>query len=153
MSQLDLFGGPPVPSKKEKLKTPPTVVALKPAPAPVAVKKPVAEALPERRLPDPEMAAPFSHKSKTSEAAAQSIQTSARTLREKILEAFIEAGAEGLADHEIVQKTGIQLPTVNPRRGELVKLGHICDSGRVRKTKSGRDAVVWVVRRLMKEKV
>lgn len=82
--------------------------------------------------------------SETSEAAADAIKPSAAKLREQVRLFIAEAGKKGATDEEIQDGTGINPSTQRPRRVELCQLGIITDSNRKRKTKSGREAVVWI---------
>ena len=57
-----------------------------------------------------------------------------------------DAGDYGVTDDELF----MELPTDNqssirPRRIELVRAGLVKDSGRKRKTSSGRQATVWII--------
>lgn len=83
--------------------------------------------------------------SATSLDAAQRIEPAAETLRRAVLDA-IRASADGLTDEEIQQRLEMSGNTSRPRRRELQKAGLVWDSGRTRKTLSGRKAVVWVAR-------
>jgi predicted transcriptional regulator len=88
--------------------------------------------------------APAQAHSDTSGAAAHAIDPYAVGLRAKVYGAIARTGAEGLTDLEIEAQTGLGGSTVRPRRVELVRLGLVHDSGRTRKTKSGREATVWI---------
>jgi len=79
----------------------------------------------------------------TTHEAARRIRGHAPTLRRRVLAAIREAGACGLTDAEGQAATGITPQSYGPRRGELAKLGEVADSGRRRKTPSGRRAIVW----------
>lgn len=87
---------------------------------------------------------PSQRHSETSVAAAAEIKPTAARLREAVCEAIRAAGADGLTDEEMLSATGLQPSTGRPRRVELVQAGRVIDSGRTRRTKSGRSAVVWV---------
>ncbi len=87
--------------------------------------------------------APAQRHSATSVAAAKAIEPNAETLRACVL-AYLRAVKSGATDEEIQEVTGMEGNTERPRRTELVRLGLVKDSGQVRKTRSGRDAVVWV---------
>jgi len=50
-----------------------------------------------------------------------------------------------VTDDEGEEALGILAQTYTPRRGELVKLKLIVDSGMRRKTRSGRPAAAWVL--------
>lgn len=70
----------------------------------------------------------------------------AGTLRELALLAFHRAylaGREGLTDAQLSEQTETYLYSIAPRRGELVTLGWVEDSGMTRVTERGRDAIVW----------
>lgn len=86
---------------------------------------------------------PAQRHSATSRAAAEAVEPRAATLRRAALEA-IRAAADGLTDEEGVDATGMGGSTWRPRRVELVGLGLVRDSGRVRKVRSGKRATVWV---------
>lgn len=92
----------------------------------------------QRRLEAP----PFAVGSDTSQAAAEAIEDSAANLRARVLGFLIETG--GATDEEVQLGLDMNPSTVRPRRGELVKMGRVKDSGQRRKTRSGRWAVVWV---------
>jgi len=91
-----------------------------------------------------EIAAPFQKHSVTSVEAAISI---ARRLGPMEIEALnlIEqcqaAGGNGLTDDELIAAFGSQ--SVRPRRIYLAAAGKVRDSGAVRKTRTGHNAVVW----------
>ncbi|MCC5822627.1 MAG: hypothetical protein LAT64_03540 [Phycisphaerales bacterium] len=66
------------------------------------------------------------------------------TYRGQVLAHLIARGNAGSTDEEGEKALGIKLRTYTPRRGELVKLGLVRDSGRHRRTDAGCRAVVWV---------
>lgn len=80
----------------------------------------------------------------TSRTAADRIGIAAKALRAKVLDYIVERGNAGATDDEGEAVLGIKSQTYTPRRGELVKLGLVIDSGARRPTTSGRAAVVWV---------
>ena len=80
--------------------------------------------------------------SATSRAAAEAIEPQAGNLRQDVLEA-LRLCPGGLTDQEIQDALSMPAHTECPRRIELVRAGLVVDSGEVRKTKSGRNAVVW----------
>ena len=88
--------------------------------------------------------APYQPHSATSTSAAKAIEPVAGTQRALIVERIRDAQSLGMTDGEIQYECEMAGDTVRPRRGELQKDGLIVDSGRTRKTASGRDAVVWV---------
>jgi hypothetical protein len=51
----------------------------------------------------------------------------------------------GGTDEELQDALGMNPNTQRPRRIELVERGLVRDSGRTRKTKSGRRATVWEI--------
>jgi len=63
-----------------------------------------------------------------------------------VLEFIASRSWAGATDEEIVIGTGIIQNTERPRRRELVLAGDVIDSGKTRKTFTGRQAVVWVLR-------
>ena len=50
----------------------------------------------------------------------------------------------GATDEDIARYIHMNPSTVRPRRLELVEAGLVRDSGRTRKTRSDREAIVWV---------
>ena len=79
----------------------------------------------------------------TSESAAEAIKPHRASQWRRIHERLILAGWEGMTDQEIQRATGLDPSTERPRRGELVDAGLVYDSGRKRRTVSGRRAIVW----------
>lgn len=82
----------------------------------------------------------------TSEAAAEAIKPHRVAQWRKIHDRLVLAGWDGLTDQEIQHATNLDPSTERPRRGELVDAGLIYDSGRKRRTLSGRRAIVWVAK-------
>ncbi len=80
----------------------------------------------------------------TSTVAAHRIAGHANGLRARVLAFILEQGSHGATDDEGEAVLGIKPQTYTPRRGELVALGLVVDSGRRRKTASGRPAAAWV---------
>ena len=93
------------------------------------------------------MDAPFQKHSITSKEAAQEIQPRAGTLRHKLFCFIRDKGQYGATDLEAQEEIPMAASTQRPRRVELEKAGLIEDSGETRRTKSGRQAVVWVERK------
>ena len=81
--------------------------------------------------------------SKTSRAAADSIRP--ESLRGRVLAAVCAAGTTGKTCDEIEVEFGGRHQSISARLRELALLGHIVDTGRERRTRSGRNAVVYVV--------
>lgn len=80
----------------------------------------------------------------TSDAAARYIEGRAPRDRCKIHGFIRDRGAFGATDDEGESALGIKPQSYTPRRGELVALRLVVDSGKRRKTESGRAAAVWV---------
>jgi transcription initiation factor IIE alpha subunit len=85
---------------------------------------------------------PFQKHSETSRQAARDV--SAKPMREIVLEALIDRGNRGATDDELQTALGMDPSTERPRRVELERAGLVIDSGERRKTRSGREAVVWM---------
>jgi predicted transcriptional regulator len=84
---------------------------------------------------------PFARESDTSRKAAKEIYRETPTIREQVLRCiriFNGMTCDGLEDH-----LEMKHQTISARIWELRNMGLIKDSGRRRKTSSGRDAVVW----------
>lgn len=79
----------------------------------------------------------------TSREAARSMRPHLARLEAVVLEAVRAAGEQGLCDHEIEERTGLQHQTASARRRELVLRGLLVDSGVRRSTASGRSAKAW----------
>ena len=88
--------------------------------------------------------APFVAGSDTSREAAESIQPAASSMRFRVLMYIKATGRTGSTDDEIEEALNMRHQTASARRRELVLSGHVEDSTRRRKTRSGRNATVWV---------
>ena len=88
------------------------------------------------------MTAVHQHHSETSREAAERIVRVAPTLRDRVLMAL---AMRPMTDEELCEVTQIPPSTERPRRVELVAERIVRDSGERRKTRSGRNAVVWCV--------
>lgn len=86
---------------------------------------------------------PAARERTTSVRAARRIQVKATTFRGQVHDA-LRAGPK--TDEEICEATGLRGSTVRPRRLELLRDALIEDSGHVRPTRSGREAIVWRIR-------
>lgn len=87
---------------------------------------------------------PYKRGSETSKAAAELVRPKTPSYRAAI-EGFLKGrGAQGATNDEVMATLSIQIQTVCPRMKELRVDGLVIDSGRTRKTRSGREAVVWV---------
>lgn len=94
----------------------------------------------------PLFSAPAQAHSDTSVAAADAIRPSATVIRSRVLRAIVAAGEAGATDEELQDGLVLSGSTQRPRRVELVAQGAVVDSGIRRKTRSGRQAVVWMAR-------
>ena len=90
------------------------------------------------------MTAPYIAGSETSKAAAISIEPNAWTMRGMILGFLRATSTNGATDDEIQTFMRINPSTQRPRRIELCEAGLVRNSGQTRKTRSGRQAVVWI---------
>jgi len=82
--------------------------------------------------------------SRTSVEAGEKIKPVLNFLERKVLEFFQAKGDAGATDEEAQEGTGLGGSTERPRRTSLVEHGLLRDSGRTRRTRSGRQAVVWI---------
>jgi len=87
---------------------------------------------------------PHQRHSSTSRAAAIQMLPTAGTKRRLVYDLLLEWAKYGGTDEQI--QVALQMPgnVQRPRRIELVAVGLVRDSGRTRKTKSGRQATIWV---------
>lgn len=88
---------------------------------------------------------PAQRHSETSQAAAEAIKSRVAIYRDRILAEIKRSGALGRTDGELQEQLNMNGSTQRPRRIELVDAGLVKDSGRTRKSASGRACVVWVV--------
>lgn len=97
------------------------------------------------------LTAPYSNQT-TSREAAESIERDLNSLEEQVLRFYRSVGDRGATDEECeiaMGKTGSR--TTRPRRVSLVTQGFLVDSGETRRTKSGRTAIVWVLKKFAKD--
>ena len=87
---------------------------------------------------------PYQAHSATSKQAALRFAGQASKSREKIF-LYLSQFPDGLTDEEMQDDLDIPSNTQRPRRRELYVDGILADSGKTRKTRSGMDAVLWVV--------
>lgn len=80
--------------------------------------------------------------SDTSEAAAESMDESAVTLRQTVYLCILTS-KDGMTDEELERVLDLRHQTASARRRELVLMGRVKDTGRRRTTTSGRTATVW----------
>jgi len=81
----------------------------------------------------------------TSRAAAESVKHSAASMRSQILQLLRTRADLGLTCDDVEVYRGYRHQTASARIRELSLSGHIRNSGKTRKTRSGREAIVWVV--------
>jgi hypothetical protein len=87
---------------------------------------------------------PAQRHSETSKAAAEAIKSRVEIDRARILAEIKRLGLIGRTDCELQEQLGMNGSSQRPRRIELVDAGLVKDSGRTRKSASGRACVVWV---------
>jgi transcription initiation factor IIE alpha subunit len=86
----------------------------------------------------------FQRRSSTSLAAAVAALPNAGTARRRVYECIADS-ANGATDDEIQVRLNMNPSTQRPRRVELVDAKLIRDSSVRRRTRGGREAVVWMV--------
>jgi hypothetical protein len=59
------------------------------------------------------------------------------------LNALVEAGANGMTDFELAERTGVQQTSIGKRRLDLVELGFVEATDRYRPSPSNAPAIVW----------
>lgn len=79
----------------------------------------------------------------TSQAAARQIAGGAAAIRVRILAEIQVRGTTGATCDEIEQAMSLSHQTASARIRELNMKNRIYDSGQRRRTRSGRDAIVW----------
>ena len=87
---------------------------------------------------------PFVAGSETSEQAAESMTACSATIRERVFRYIYESGTNGSTCDEAEAALMCTHQTVSARIWEMSNRHWILDSGRRRKTRNKRDAVVWV---------
>lgn len=80
----------------------------------------------------------------TAVAAATKAAPGSGTQRGRVLRCIVDAGEEGATDEQVMDRLGMPLNTVRPRRLELVEAGYVLDSGETRPTVAGNAAIVWL---------
>lgn len=86
----------------------------------------------------------FEAESDTSEAAAESMEGEASSLRALVLQFIRESREYGSTCDEAEERLSLRHQTASARIRELVLRNRVTDSGRRRPTRSGRMAVVYV---------
>jgi hypothetical protein len=137
-------GSPPEPTAGGSDKPPPPAPAITPS-VPESAKTastPIRSTKAIRLMPPARRNAPPG----TSDTAAERIAGCSGTLRDRVQAHIASCGESGSTDDEGEAALSMKPQTYTPRRGELVTLGIVADSGRRRPTSSGRPAAVWVLR-------
>lgn len=80
----------------------------------------------------------------TSTIAYKSVSDRVASMRTRVFERLMRCWTTGATDEEIQETLNMNPSTERPRRGELEKSGLVINSGITRKTRSGRDAIVWM---------
>ena len=88
--------------------------------------------------------APYQPHSRTSQEAADAVAPRTPTQRQRVLRALLQAGSGGLTDEETAYRCSMHEGSARARRVELVDTGCVRDSGKTRRTRTGRRATVWV---------
>lgn len=86
---------------------------------------------------------PYVAGSDTSKAAGESMAKAAPTLRARVLRTIRNHGNLGATDDQLEWLLHLPHQTISARRRELVIAGLVVDTGKRRKTRSGRKATVW----------
>lgn len=89
--------------------------------------------------------APSQGHSPTSMAAGASIEKTIGPLHLKVLDYLTRH--PGATDEILCDKLLLGGNTLRPRRRELQLMGYVLDSGKVMPTRSGRNAVIWILNR------
>lgn len=87
---------------------------------------------------------PASRKSLTSQAAAKSVAHAVSFIEDRIVEHVRACGANGATAEETATALELRTQTCSARFSEMRESGRLIDSGRTRRTSSGRAAVVWI---------
>lgn len=86
----------------------------------------------------------------TSHEAADSMQPVIEKVRRQIL-SFLSQTPDGATDDELEVALGLKHQTASATRRGLVIAGLVWDTGKTRKTRSGRNAIVWALDKPSKE--
>ncbi len=88
--------------------------------------------------------APFTSGSDTSREAAESVAEVAGKIRRQVYRYIVSRGDDGTTDDAAEEVLDLKHTTYTARSGEVVKQGLVRDSGFRDKTRSGRNAALWV---------
>ncbi len=80
----------------------------------------------------------------TSRSTSSRAKADPHSLSDRLLRFIQERGTRGATDAEIQDALELDGNSEQPCRVDLEKRGYIFDSGRTRKTQSGRSATIWV---------
>lgn len=97
-------------------------------------------------LPDPQRNTPGrAHRiaGEVERRSASAVAPQTGGIRWLALLAIVDAGYAGLTSYEVAEHIGKQLNSVGSRLTELARDGHIRDSGELRATGFGGEAIVW----------
>jgi len=95
---------------------------------------------------------PYARYSRTSKAAAVSMKDSAKSYEVMVLDYIREQGESGATADECLVSLGLTHQNGSARVSTLKRNGWVIDSGRQRRTRSGRKAAVLVAAVFVKEK-
>lgn len=79
----------------------------------------------------------------TSRDAAQAIRAPSPVLREQVFGVIV--ANNGATDDEVEVELTMRHQTASARRRELVIAGRVVDGGQRRPTRSGKNAIVWII--------
>lgn len=82
----------------------------------------------------------------TSILASQSLRTKLGRLQAIAFDAIKKAGSNGFTADELAERLQIDRYSIQPRTSELKRKALIRDSGKRRANRSGKLAIVWVVK-------
>lgn len=83
--------------------------------------------------------------SETSQAAAESMREHAGKQEQSVLAAIVERGPVGATTDELETQLGLSHQSASARVSTLKKQGAIVENGQRRKTRSGRNAAVYIL--------
>ena len=87
---------------------------------------------------------PFSRRGTSEEAA---VLTNSMRDRGRVYRFLKKRKKSGATDEEIEHGLCLLSNTARPRRHDLMRMGFVVDSGMRRETRSGRNAIVWILKR------
>lgn len=85
----------------------------------------------------------FSNGTDTSKISGNSVKKYAGSMEKQVLGFIKDRGFTGATDDEVEEALGFRHQTASARRRGLVVQGFVKDSGKRRKTRTGRPATVW----------